>query len=220
MKIKSFGSIVGLALALVTTQARAAVYDPFGPQNDVSLSTVLSGGWTMIYQGAYSDFVTVATMFSGADTYVMLGAMRTGSSIIDVLAATTLADLQTYTPQNVSHLSNGSQWYYNGGSFGFAGATDTILQYSADINGQDERDRLSWHASDGYGTTPTQVIFGWRAGNNVNLNSSSDWQRVVFTTHSLTAAIPEPSTWAMMILGFTGVGYMAYRRKRQAPALA
>jgi len=78
MKIKSFGSIVGLALALVTTQARAAVYDPFGPQNDVSLSTVLSGGWTMIYQGAYSDFVTVATMFSGADTYVMLGAMRTG----------------------------------------------------------------------------------------------------------------------------------------------
>jgi PEP-CTERM motif len=25
--------------------------------------------------------------------------------------------------------------------------------------------------------------------------------------------VPEPSTWAMMILGFAGVGFMAYRRK-------
>jgi PEP-CTERM motif len=29
------------------------------------------------------------------------------------------------------------------------------------------------------------------------------------------SAVPEPSTWAMMILGFVGVGYMAYRRKKQ-----
>ena len=27
---------------------------------------------------------------------------------------------------------------------------------------------------------------------------------------ALTVAVPEPSTWAMMILGFTGVGYLAY----------
>jgi len=31
-------------------------------------------------------------------------------------------------------------------------------------------------------------------------------------------AVPEPSTWAMMILGFAGVGFMAYRRKSR-PAL-
>jgi hypothetical protein len=29
----------------------------------------------------------------------------------------------------------------------------------------------------------------------------------------ITAAVPEPSTWAMMILGFLGVGFMAYRKK-------
>jgi len=33
---------------------------------------------------------------------------------------------------------------------------------------------------------------------------------------TLTAAVPEPSTWAMMILGFFGVGFVAYRRKSQA----
>jgi PEP-CTERM motif len=31
-------------------------------------------------------------------------------------------------------------------------------------------------------------------------------------------AVPEPSTWAMMILGFAGIGFMAYRRKAK-PAL-
>jgi PEP-CTERM motif len=31
-------------------------------------------------------------------------------------------------------------------------------------------------------------------------------------------AVPEPSTWAMMILGFAGIGFMAYRRKSK-PAL-
>ena len=29
------------------------------------------------------------------------------------------------------------------------------------------------------------------------------------------AAVPEPTTWAMMLLGFAGVGFVAYRRKRQ-----
>jgi len=35
----------------------------------------------------------------------------------------------------------------------------------------------------------------------------------------LTAAVPEPSTWIMMIAGFAGLGFMAYRRKAK-PALA
>ena len=32
------------------------------------------------------------------------------------------------------------------------------------------------------------------------------------------AAVPEPSTWAMMILGFCGVGFMAYWRKQRTGA--
>ena len=36
---------------------------------------------------------------------------------------------------------------------------------------------------------------------------------------SLTA-VPEPSTWAMMFVGFAGLGYAALRRRRTAPAAA
>ncbi len=43
---------------------------------------------------------------------------------------------------------------------------------------------------------------------------------VVFGDVSVTAAVPEPSTWAMMILGFAGVGFMAYRRSRKDQGLA
>jgi len=32
-------------------------------------------------------------------------------------------------------------------------------------------------------------------------------------TATFTAAVPEVSTWAMMILGFMGLGFLGYRRK-------
>jgi hypothetical protein len=32
-------------------------------------------------------------------------------------------------------------------------------------------------------------------------------------TGATVSAVPEPSTWAMMILGFFGIGFIAYRRK-------
>ena len=35
-----------------------------------------------------------------------------------------------------------------------------------------------------------------------------------------TGPVPEPSTWAMMILGFMAVGFMAYRRSRKDQGLA
>jgi hypothetical protein len=41
-------------------------------------------------------------------------------------------------------------------------------------------------------------------------------------TFSLSGAvIPEPSTWAMMLLGFAGLGFAGYRHARKArPATA
>lgn len=37
-----------------------------------------------------------------------------------------------------------------------------------------------------------------------------------FEADSFTTAVPEPSTWAMMVLGFLGVGFMAYRRNNRS----
>jgi hypothetical protein len=38
--------------------------------------------------------------------------------------------------------------------------------------------------------------------------------------NGIAGGVPEPSTWAMMLLGFSGVGFMAYRRKSGQPGTA
>jgi PEP-CTERM motif len=37
---------------------------------------------------------------------------------------------------------------------------------------------------------------------------------------NVLSAVPEPSTWAMMLLGFAGIGFMAYRRKSKIALVA
>ena len=37
---------------------------------------------------------------------------------------------------------------------------------------------------------------------------------------SFTLSVPEPSTWAMMLAGFAGIGFAGYRARRRATAIA
>ena len=54
------------------------------------------------------------------------------------------------------------------------------------------------------------------SGGDFVLTSAGD---ATFTSvASETNAIPEPSTWAMMLIGFAGLGYAGYRRARAAQA--
>jgi hypothetical protein len=47
-------------------------------------------------------------------------------------------------------------------------------------------------------------------------NNGDNTQFVTATVTTGVGAVPEPSTWAMMILGFAGVGFMRYRRRKSA----
>jgi hypothetical protein len=38
----------------------------------------------------------------------------------------------------------------------------------------------------------------------------------IFASSDTVVAVPEPSTWAMLLIGFAGIGFAAYRRKRRA----
>jgi hypothetical protein len=53
---------------------------------------------------------------------------------------------------------------------------------------------------------------------DLKLFSSSDQQ--LGDVSIQVNAVPEPSTWAMLILGFAGIGFMAYRRKSRPAVLA
>jgi hypothetical protein len=78
--------------------------------------------------------------------------------------------------------------------------------------GTPERDRLSWHTnielSQNSGA-PAQVIsFGWRSGDNIELNSNGDWERFVLTT----SPVPVPATLPLLLAGVGG--FAALRRKK------
>ena len=60
-------------------------------------------------------------------------------------------------------------------------------------------------------TAPGQLSFTDLSGGNNNIGNLLDNVSV--------SAVPEPSTWAMMILGFFGLGFMGYRRKLSGRAL-
>ena len=42
----------------------------------------------------------------------------------------------------------------------------------------------------------------------------------VSLTGDIPGSVPEPATWAMMGMGFAGLGLVAYRRRRKALATA
>jgi hypothetical protein len=51
------------------------------------------------------------------------------------------------------------------------------------------------------------------------LSATADlYAEVTSDTSGTIGGVPEPSTWAMMILGFSGIGFMAYRRRTQPVA--
>jgi hypothetical protein len=63
-------------------------------------------------------------------------------------------------------------------------------------------------------TAETVLLAGLSAGDTyLNIHSSVVPGGEI---RGFLAAVPEPSTWAMMILGFAGVGFMAYRRKSKS----
>lgn len=56
---------------------------------------------------------------------------------------------------------------------------------------------------------------------DLSLDGGQTWIPSTGSTHvDLTNAVPEPSTWAMLLLGFAGLGFMTYWRKSNRTLMA
>ena len=85
------------------------------------------------------------------------------------------------------------------------------------------------------GTTTVAQLFGTNVNNFNQLHTFSFSPMVglntldvvvtdtgaptAFRIDGFAGAVPEPSTWAMMLLGFAGIGFITYRRKQNGQAL-
>jgi hypothetical protein len=50
--------------------------------------------------------------------------------------------------------------------------------------------------------------------------SFKEFKQVQFSAAGIQPSIPEPSTWAMMLAGFAGLGFLGYRTSRRESASA
>jgi PEP-CTERM motif len=90
------------------------------------------------------------------------------------------------------NLANYSQWHIDlaGGVFNNLGLTPAI----------------------NYGVANTIFLdtYGGSNGGIYDLGRTQNSDLVTSTPFTIALAVPEPSTWAMLILGFAGIGFMAY----------
>jgi hypothetical protein len=131
-------------------------------------------------------------------------------------------------------------WNIEGGQVTFNGPGNalTIVWGSPNDNNPAATNTVSFYTgADGTGSLIGQVLASDLYSNFSNIDNTQDpgflvsfmtpqtYGSVVFTTGSSDfefAAVPEPSTWAMLGIGFAGLalaGYKRSRRDRLAPAL-
>ena len=98
--------------------------------------------------------------------------------------------------------SNGTFTPAAPGSPGYAYDDGTALQFA----GQGRYDPFTQTAYTAVGSSYT--------GDSLSTNSHATELSGLLATTRPVSAVPEPSTWAMMILGFAGVVFMAYKRRQ------
>ena len=151
-------------------------YYPYGPQTNVPLATVLSGGWEICYQGGYEQSPTRAQVYDNCDGEFMMYAGRVdGSPNLTVLAAAPKADVLTDTgTSNVLHNANGVGWYYGSSySVGFAKEGDPVSRSSCDTNNTGAALKICWHGTTG------SLYSGWRLG--TVRSAGAGYERLVLT---------------------------------------
>jgi hypothetical protein len=75
------------------------------------------------------------------------------------------------------------------------------------------------------GASPLEISYSWSAGTNYSVTPPDTLSVGGFTqgsanfsvvyTYTPTAPVPEPSTWAMMLVGFAGLGFLGWRGSRK-----
>jgi hypothetical protein len=127
-----------------------------------------------------------------------------------------------------SDLSLGTSKTFSVGSLGYAFMIDGVLFMSQSYNSN--AITLSYNFNTGTLSNVNFTLANYGYMSDTLYDPLNDtlylYNSVTDSIYDLTnasaqlgvSAVPEPSTWAMMLLGFAGIGFMAYRRKSK-PAL-
>ena len=194
----------------VSGTTTVTIPNPSSPVDSIDSGTVTYGGVSFSGSATFPDpdrsgfFNVGPSIPNGQPTHPAVLSMQqldfgTVSILITVAAPVTAFSLNfgTFDGFDVAFLINGHT--ITSGSTGDINKLDSSFYYQP---------------NDFFGVsdlTPFTTVLVSSEDENLYLNN------VAFG--AAVSAIPEPSTWAMMMLGFAGLGFLAYRRPRRRAAI-
>jgi hypothetical protein len=209
MKIKKIG--LGAVIALMTTLGQASA--------TVVLSSDVTGGWSQ-GSGTSNGAFTRDQETGGIELGLRASIRGGGGGPVTPAAGTDIYDVPGGTKGGLA------LWNYD---FSINPGNLTNFTANLTITGDGQSSSLN-PLLIGDNTTNTagakqnseNMAFGLFGGFNFNPNADVTYTfdltlmnatGQIVASDEIQVAVPEPSTWAMMMIGFLGVGLMVYRRR-------
>jgi hypothetical protein len=208
--------IVVSALALSSATVRADIFLHAdltnAAENPATVPTTAVGAPRPASFGT-ADFILNAAQTALSFTATIFNIDVTGSQTADINDNLTAAHI--HAGLLVTPTTNGPVvWGFFGAPFNDNSPNDLVITpFATGVGGSISG---KWDAPEGQGTTLALQLDNILVG-----RSYINFHTIQFPGGEIRGnigAVPEPSTWAMMILGFAGVGYMTYRRRKTALA--
>lgn len=142
------------------------------------------------------------------DGIVYLDPLKTGGSVsLQGFDASFIGYAQGVTYPAVAGLLRVQGFYANGSSI------YETYQLGGPIGGNFQFQRYNTSASFGNQQFASLAFFGFTCNTAGNCNAFST-NKGQFALDNIVASVPEPSTYAMMLLGLAGIGFAARRRQQ------
>jgi len=198
VNIKSISLSGAIAFAIISAASQAhadVLYDTGPTTGNYGAMNIAGGGLESSFTLSQASVVTgvnfVAWTYQGPITTLDWGISSSpGSATLGTVSPSQVAPTYTNPPYDVS------TYNFSTGSLSLLAGTYYLPLQSDPTAG---------------GNNPFWDFASANADGSPNLTFQ------ILGTASISS-VPEPSTWAMMILGFAGIGFVAYRRKSK-PAL-
>jgi hypothetical protein len=213
-------ALVGIGLLPFAQPGQAAIYT--SDLNIISGGAIAAPGTTLgtVTIEEFTGFVTVSIDLIDGVRFVNSGGQHTPFAFN--LRTGTTYTIDGFSPSATENPDGTFPW------FATSPAADT--PYGSFTNGVDNNMNNGGdpHGDPGpllFRVTGTDITYANFVGNSLSHIFAADVQGTLGGTGAIAGdfltertprevgAVPEPSTWAMMLLGFAGVGFMAYRRK-------
>lgn len=173
----------------------------------------------------------ISFSFSDGPTLDFYGRTHTAGTVTGVIRG--LADNATSLPTAIQFISSPDAMVFAEGTYSFyltrgtgftlSGGVVTAANFLGnfvDSAGNAMQTRFNWNCvatADCAGDQNNLNLLFWNGGNNPATGTGNQlgFAGVVYSPATVDAAVPEPATWAMMLLGFGAIGFAMRRRKQQ-----